>query len=84
MLMKALEAAAQNGRVDAVIQSTDKNLLVPVGGAIVAAFGRGPGRLSPETVSRTCPGPLPEHTDTAPPIAWLLREPAGPNRFNQR
>ncbi|KAJ1630826.1 hypothetical protein T492DRAFT_1000751 [Pavlovales sp. CCMP2436] len=25
------------------------------------------GRLSPETVSRTCPGLLPEHTDTAPP-----------------
>mmetsp|Transcript_32475 Transcript_32475/g.80530 ORF Transcript_32475/g.80530 Transcript_32475/m.80530 type:complete len:283 (-) Transcript_32475:71-919(-) len=45
MLMKALEAAAQNGRVDAVIQSTDKNLLVPVGGAIVAAFGRGPGAV---------------------------------------
>lgn len=26
------------GRVDAVVQSTDKNFLVPVGGAIVSSF----------------------------------------------
>lgn len=42
-LMRLVEAAAQNGRVDAVVQSTDKNLGVPVGGAIVAACGKGPG-----------------------------------------
>lgn len=33
-----LEQAARVGRVDAFIQSTDKNLLVPVGGAIIAGF----------------------------------------------
>lgn len=42
-LMKLIEAAGQNGRVDAVVQSTDKNLCVPVGGAIVASFGKGQG-----------------------------------------
>ena len=26
-----------NGRVDAIVQSTDKNFMVPVGGAIVAS-----------------------------------------------
>lgn len=36
-LSKAICAACRRGRVDAVVQSTDKNLLVPVGGAIVAA-----------------------------------------------
>ena len=30
--------AARRGRVDAYIQSTDKNFLVPVGGAIIAGF----------------------------------------------
>ena len=43
--------AARSGRVDAVVQSTDKNFMVPVGGAVVAA--------APEflrAVSRTYPG----------------------------
>lgn len=39
-LTHQLEQANKHGRVDAFIQSTDKNLLVPVGGAIVAAFDR--------------------------------------------
>uniref|UniRef100_A0A182P0A6 O-phosphoseryl-tRNA(Sec) selenium transferase n=1 Tax=Anopheles epiroticus TaxID=199890 RepID=A0A182P0A6_9DIPT len=33
-----LQQASRTGRIDAFIQSTDKNLLVPVGGAIVAGF----------------------------------------------
>ncbi|XP_055641604.1 O-phosphoseryl-tRNA(Sec) selenium transferase isoform X2 [Toxorhynchites rutilus septentrionalis] len=37
-LTHQLEQAARVGRVDAFIQSTDKNLLVPVGGAIIAGF----------------------------------------------
>ncbi|CAI5490144.1 unnamed protein product [Closterium sp. Naga37s-1] len=37
----AITRAWRRGRVDAVVQSTDKNFLVPVGGAVVAA---GPGR----------------------------------------
>ncbi|KAI8474694.1 MAG: selenocysteine synthase [Monoraphidium minutum] len=32
-----IAAAARRGRVDAVVQSTDKNFLVPVGGALVAS-----------------------------------------------
>lgn len=30
-------SAWRKGRVDAVVQSTDKNFMVPVGGAVVAA-----------------------------------------------
>lgn len=37
-LAHQLEQANKCGRIDAFIQSTDKNLLVPVGGAIIAAF----------------------------------------------
>lgn len=37
-----VKKAARNGRVDLVVQSTDKNLMVPVGGAIVAAFHDAP------------------------------------------
>jgi O-phospho-L-seryl-tRNASec:L-selenocysteinyl-tRNA synthase len=36
-LCAALTAACRRGRVDAIVQSTDKNFMVPVGGAIVAA-----------------------------------------------
>mmetsp|Transcript_6066 Transcript_6066/g.17357 ORF Transcript_6066/g.17357 Transcript_6066/m.17357 type:complete len:487 (-) Transcript_6066:1411-2871(-) len=36
-LCKLLTAACRRGRVDAYVQSTDKNFMVPVGGAIVAA-----------------------------------------------
>ncbi len=32
-----LSAACRRGRVDAIVQSTDKNFMVPVGGAVVAA-----------------------------------------------
>ena len=36
-LCKAVSMACRRGRVDAVVQSTDKNFMVPVGGAVVAA-----------------------------------------------
>jgi O-phospho-L-seryl-tRNASec:L-selenocysteinyl-tRNA synthase len=36
-IMKLIRSAIDAGRVDAVIQSTDKNFLTPVGGAIVAS-----------------------------------------------
>lgn len=42
-LCKQISRAWRRGRVDAVVQSTDKNFMVPVGGAIVAA---GPGQGS--------------------------------------
>jgi O-phospho-L-seryl-tRNASec:L-selenocysteinyl-tRNA synthase len=39
-LCAALTSACRRGRVDAIVQSTDKNFMVPVGGAIVAAPAR--------------------------------------------
>jgi len=36
-IMKLIRGAIDAGRVDAVIQSTDKNFLTPVGGAIIAS-----------------------------------------------
>ena len=36
-LCAAVTAACRRGRVDAIVQSTDKNFMVPVGGAVVAA-----------------------------------------------
>ena len=37
IITKLINRAATIGRVDAVVQSTDKNFLVPVGGAIIAS-----------------------------------------------
>ncbi|XP_017008292.2 O-phosphoseryl-tRNA(Sec) selenium transferase [Drosophila takahashii] len=37
-IVRQLERANRVGRIDYFVQSTDKNLLVPVGGAIVASF----------------------------------------------
>ena len=39
--MKKLSRAMRVGRVDAVVQSTDKNFLVPVGGAVIASGDKG-------------------------------------------
>eukprot|EP00951_Prasinocladus_malaysianus_P028484 scaffold259656_cov43-Prasinocladus_malaysianus.AAC.1 len=36
-LCKLVASAWRKGRVDAIVQSTDKNFMVPVGGAVVAA-----------------------------------------------
>ena len=36
-IMKLVRGAVDAGRVDAIVQSTDKNFLTPVGGAIVAS-----------------------------------------------
>lgn len=36
--MSLIDQASRSGRVDIYIQSTDKNFLVPVGGAIIAGF----------------------------------------------
>ena len=48
----ALCEACARGRVDAVVQSTDKNFLVPVGGAVVCA----PSKASVRAVSAAYPG----------------------------
>ena len=39
-LCREVTSAWRKGRVDAVVQSTDKNFMVPVGGAIVCAGKR--------------------------------------------
>ncbi|OQR70794.1 O-phosphoseryl-tRNA(Sec) selenium transferase-like, partial [Tropilaelaps mercedesae] len=36
--MSRVEQASKHGRVDAYVQSTDKNFMVPVGGAVIAGF----------------------------------------------
>lgn len=51
-LMHLIQEAAKKGRVDAFVQSTDKNLLVPVGGAIISGFDKG----LLERISRNYPG----------------------------
>lgn len=44
--------AGRIGRVDAFVQSTDKNFMVPVGGAVVAGFDE----KFIDAVSKTYPG----------------------------
>eukprot|EP00470_Lotharella_oceanica_P010431 CAMPEP_0170197510 /NCGR_PEP_ID=MMETSP0040_2-20121228/66579_1 /TAXON_ID=641309 /ORGANISM="Lotharella oceanica, Strain CCMP622" /LENGTH=251 /DNA_ID=CAMNT_0010447199 /DNA_START=54 /DNA_END=809 /DNA_ORIENTATION=- len=50
--MGRIDMAARQGRVDLYIQSTDKNLLVPVGGSIIAGFDK----KVIDAVSKTYPG----------------------------
>ena len=52
MLWFSPPQAARIGRVDAFVQSTDKNFMVPVGGAIVAGFDE----KFIDAVSKTYPG----------------------------
>ena len=47
-----LTQAAKKGRVDAIVQSTDKNFMVPVGGAIIA----GPDEKFMEAIAKNYPG----------------------------
>jgi O-phospho-L-seryl-tRNASec:L-selenocysteinyl-tRNA synthase len=39
--MKIIRSAIDAGRVDAIIQSTDKNFLTPIGGAVIASPNKG-------------------------------------------
>ncbi|CAB3977134.1 O-phosphoseryl-tRNA(Sec) selenium transferase [Paramuricea clavata] len=50
--MHLIQQAARVGRVDAFIQSLDKNFMVPVGGAIIAGFDNS----FIDTISKTYPG----------------------------
>lgn len=59
-LMHRIKEAARLGRVDGVIQSTDKNFMVPVGGAVLVSFDKAfakcvgetyPGRASASPVT---------------------------------
>ncbi len=62
-IMKQIKGAIDAGRVDAIIQSTDKNFLCPVGGAIVAS----PNKEFLDAVSEVYAGRA-----TAAPIAQFL------------
>jgi O-phospho-L-seryl-tRNASec:L-selenocysteinyl-tRNA synthase len=53
-LCAMVSAAARRGRVDAVVQSTDKNFMVPVGGALVASPEGRPGLAA--AVAKAYPG----------------------------
>ena len=53
-LCKLITSAWRKGRVDAVIQSTDKNFMVPVGGAVIAAGPKNAALI--EAVNKTYPG----------------------------
>ena len=46
--------AARVGRVDAFVQSTDKNFMVPVGGSVIAGFDK----AFIELIGKTYPGTL--------------------------
>ena len=47
-----LRCFVRTGRVDVVVQSTDKNFMVPVGGAIVAGFDK----TLVDSISKNYPG----------------------------
>ena len=50
--MKLRSLLSRTGRVDVVVQSTDKNFMVPVGGAIVAGFDK----ALVDSISKNYPG----------------------------
>jgi len=54
--MKAIATASRHARLDAFVQSTDKNFLVPVGGAIVATASKEHGRELMAKLRTTYPG----------------------------
>jgi len=60
---QVVRAAMDAGRVDAVVQSTDKNFLTPVGGTIIAC----PEGERAEMISKTYPGRA-----SAAPVAQFL------------
>jgi O-phospho-L-seryl-tRNASec:L-selenocysteinyl-tRNA synthase len=62
--MKMIRSAIDAGRVDAIIQSTDKNFLSPVGGALIAS----PEKDKIETISQTYPG----RASASPVINFLI------------
>ena len=54
--MKAIAACSANGRLDAFVQSTDKNFMVPVGGAVLASCSKKHGKELIAKVSATYAG----------------------------
>jgi len=62
--MKLIQAGIDAGRVDAIIQSTDKNFLTPVGGAMIAS----PKKEIIEKISRTYAG----RASASPVVNFLI------------
>lgn len=62
-IMRLIRGAIDAGRVDAIIQSTDKNFLTPVGGSIVAS----PNEDFLEQISKSYPG----RASAAPIVQFL-------------
>lgn len=54
MLIIYLYILFRKGRIDVFVQSTDKNFLVPVGGAIIAGFDK----IVLDKITRNYPGIL--------------------------
>ena len=54
MTCREITSAVRKGRVDAIIQSTDKNFMVPVGGSIVAAPSKRPELVA--ALNKSYPG----------------------------
>lgn len=62
--MKLIRSAIDAGRVDAIIQSTDKNFLTPVGGALLAS----PSKEKIEKISQTYAG----RASASPVVNFLI------------
>ena len=56
--MRMIDEADRSGRVDAFVQSTDKNLMVPVGGAFVASSSRDMIDAQPHLPGRASASPV--------------------------
>ncbi|MBD3255063.1 MAG: O-phosphoseryl-tRNA(Sec) selenium transferase [Candidatus Lokiarchaeota archaeon] len=62
--MKMIRSAIDAGRVDAIVQSTDKNFLTPIGGAVIAS----PNKNIIEKISQTYPG----RASASPVVDFLI------------
>ena len=73
-LCARVSAACRVGRVDVVVQSTDKNFMVPVGGAVIAAPKAWPQVL--RAMSQRYPGraAVTAHLDLTMTLLWLGRQ----------
>jgi O-phospho-L-seryl-tRNASec:L-selenocysteinyl-tRNA synthase len=58
-IMREISSAIASGRVDAIVQSTDKNFLTPVGGAIIASpDSKFPERIASSYAGRASASPI--------------------------
>jgi O-phospho-L-seryl-tRNASec:L-selenocysteinyl-tRNA synthase len=72
-LCKRVTAACRAGRVDVVVQSTDKNFMVPVGGAVAAATAAWPEVLRRMAWAYPGRASVCAHLDMATTLLYLGR-----------